>query len=57
MEYYRLTAPDWPDFRAAVRYALSDGPLTLVEIGDVLTKSRAYRHLKPVFDEVLGRVP
>ena len=33
VEYYRLTASDWPDFRAAVRAALSDGPLTVVELG------------------------
>jgi hypothetical protein len=51
VEYYRLAPSDWPDFRAAVRDALSDGPLTVVELGDVLTKRRAYRHLKPVFDD------
>jgi len=51
VEYYRLTPSDWPDFRAAVRDALSDGPLTVVELGGVLTKRRVYRHLKPVFDE------
>jgi hypothetical protein len=51
VEYYRLTPSDWPDFRAAVRSALSDGPLTLPELGDALTRHRAYRHLKPVFDE------
>ena len=50
VEYYRLTPSDWPDFRAAVREALSDGPLTIRELGDVLTRHRAYRHLKPVFD-------
>ncbi len=54
VEYYQLTAADWPDFRAAVRDALSDGPLTVVELGDVLTKRRVYRHLKPVFDEGAG---
>jgi hypothetical protein len=54
VEYYRLTPSDWPDFRAAVRDALSDGPLTIVELGDVLTKRRGYRHLKPVFDEGAG---
>ncbi len=53
-EHYRLTASDWPDFRAAVRDALSGGPLTVVELGDVLTKRRVYRHLKPVFDEGAG---
>ena len=54
VEHYRLTASDWPDFRAAVRDALSGGPLTVVELGDVLTKRRVYRHLKPVFDEGAG---
>ena len=29
VEYYRLAPSDWPDFRAAVREALSDGPLTV----------------------------
>jgi hypothetical protein len=54
VEYYRLAPSDWPDFRAAVRDALSDGPLTIAELGDVLTRRRAYRHLKPVFDEGAG---
>lgn len=54
VEHYRLTPSDWPEFRAAVRDALSDGPLTVVELGDVLTKRRVYRHLKPVFDEGAG---
>jgi hypothetical protein len=54
VEYYRLTPSDWPDFRAAVREALSDGPLTITELGDVLTKRREYRYLKPVFDDGAG---
>ncbi len=54
VEYYRLAPSDWPDFRAAVRDALSDGPLTVVELGEVVTKRRLYRHLKPVFDEGAG---
>ena len=54
VEYYRLTPSDWPDFRAAVRAALSDGPLTVAELGRALTRHRAYRHLKPVFDEGAG---
>lgn len=45
VEYYRLTPSDWPDFRAAVRAALSDGPLTVAELGRALTSHRAYRHL------------
>jgi hypothetical protein len=51
VEYYRLAPSDWPDFRAAVRAALSDGPLTFGELGRALTRHPAYRHLKPVFDE------
>ncbi len=54
VDYYRLSPSDWPDFRAAVRAALNDGPLTLVELGRTLTRRRAYRHLKPVFDEGAG---
>ncbi|HET7800943.1 MAG TPA: crosslink repair DNA glycosylase YcaQ family protein, partial [Humibacillus xanthopallidus] len=54
VEYYRLTPNDWPDFRAAVRDALSDGPLTVAELGDVLTGQHAYGHLKGVFGEGAG---
>ena len=54
VEYYRLTPSDWPDFRAAVREALDDGPLTISELGDALASHPAYRHLKPVFDEGAG---
>jgi hypothetical protein len=54
VEYYRLTPQDWPDFRAAVREALSDRALTIAELGDALTSLRAYRHLKPIFDEGAG---
>ena len=54
VDYYQLAPQDWPDFRAAVRDALSDGPLTLPELGRALTRRRAYRHLRPVFDEGAG---
>lgn len=54
VEYYQLRPADWPDFRAAVREALGDGPLTISELGDRVTRHRAYRHLKPVFDEGAG---
>jgi len=54
VEFYRLRPTDWPDFRAAVRDALHDGPLTIPELGEALTKHPAYRHLKPVFDEGAG---
>jgi hypothetical protein len=51
VEYYRLTASDWPRFREAVRDALADGPLTIAELGAAITGRAAYRHLRPVFDE------
>jgi hypothetical protein len=54
VDHYRLTPSDWPDFRAAVREVLSDGPLTVTELGEALTRHRRYRHLAPVFDEGAG---
>ena len=54
VDHYRLTASDWPDFRAAVRDALTDGPLTIAELGEAITRHRAYRHLAPVFAEGAG---
>jgi hypothetical protein len=54
VEYYRLSPSAWPDFRATVREALDDGPLTVPELGEVLVRRRAYRHLRPVFDEGAG---
>jgi hypothetical protein len=53
-DYYRLGPEDWPDFRAGVRDALEDGPLTLRELGEVLTGRPAYRHLKAVFEDGAG---
>lgn len=54
VDYYGLAPADWPDFRAAVRAALSDGPLTVGELGLALTRCREYRHLKDVFAEGAG---
>jgi hypothetical protein len=54
VEYYRLAPSDWPDFRAAVRAALSDGPLTVVELGQALAADRRYQHLERIFDEGAG---
>lgn len=51
VEHYGLSPSDWPGFRAAVRDALTAEPLTIVELGDALTRQRPYRHLKSVFDE------
>ena len=53
-EYYRLSAEDWPAFREAVRESLSDGPLTIAELGAAVTSRRRYRHLRPVFDDGAG---
>ena len=54
VEHYRLAPQDWPDFRAAVRDALTDGPLTVTELGAALARHRAYRHLEPFFDDGAG---
>jgi hypothetical protein len=53
-EYYELRPGDWPAFREAVRDALSDGPLTIAELGAAVTRQRRYRNLRPVFDEGAG---
>ena len=53
-EFYRLGAADWPAFRAAVRDALADGPLTIAELGAAVTRRPRYRHLRPVFDAGAG---
>lgn len=54
VDHYRLAPSDWPDFRAAVRAALGNGPLTVAELGQALSRHRAFRHLEPVFDEGAG---
>jgi hypothetical protein len=54
VEHYRLGPSDWPGFRAVVRGALNDGPLTVAELGQALTRHPAYRHLRPVFDAGAG---
>ena len=51
VEFYELTPDDWPAFRATVREALGDGPLTIAELGAAVTRQARYRHLRPVFDE------
>ncbi|MEZ5094602.1 DNA glycosylase AlkZ-like family protein [Nocardioides sp.] len=53
-DYYQLTAQDWPAFRETVREALTEGPLTLDELGAAVTGRAAYRHLRPVFDDGAG---
>ncbi len=54
VEHYGLAAEAWPAFRAAVRDALDDAPLTVTELGEVLTVQPAYRHLRPVFEAGAG---
>lgn len=54
VDHYGLTAQAWPDFRAAVREAVAEGPLTVAELGEALARHRAYRHLRPVFDDGAG---
>lgn len=49
-EHYGLEPADWPAFREAVREALVGGPLTVAELGAVVTRTAAYRHLRPIFD-------
>jgi len=53
-EHYELAPSDWPRFREAVREVLSDGPLTIAELGSAVTSRAAYRHLRPVFDDGAG---
>jgi hypothetical protein len=54
VEFYELAPEDWPAFRAVVREALTDGPLTIEELGAAVTSHRRYRHLEPVFGEGAG---
>jgi len=49
--YYKLTASDWPAFRATVRDALAAGPLTLEELGAALVADRRYKHLGKFFPD------
>jgi hypothetical protein len=48
--YYNLAPSDWPILREVVRQALADGPLTLEELGAVITARSRFRHLTSVFD-------
>ncbi len=49
-EYYQLKATDWPGWRETVRAALANGPLTVAELGAVVTAKPQYRHLRATFD-------
>ena len=44
--FYGLTPSDWPRYRAYVRQALADGPLTRSELAAALGRSSRYRHLR-----------
>ncbi len=48
-EHYMLTPGDWPAFRETVRDALAGRPLTVQELGAVVTRKARYQHLRPVF--------
>ncbi len=52
--FYGLGPDDWPAFREEVRNALATGPLTMGELGAAVTRTPAYRHLRPVFDKGAG---
>jgi Winged helix DNA-binding domain len=54
VEFYELAPDDWPAFRATVREVLTDGPLTIAELGAGVTAHRRYRNLKGVFGEGAG---
>jgi hypothetical protein len=43
--HYGLTPSDWPLFRAAVREALADGPMSRDELGAAVTARPRFRHL------------
>jgi hypothetical protein len=49
--FYKLTASEWPAFRAYVRDALGAGPLTLEELGAALVADARYRHLGKFFPD------
>jgi hypothetical protein len=49
--YYGLAPSDWPPLREAVREALSDGPLTPAQLGEVVTRRRKFAHLGAAFTD------
>jgi hypothetical protein len=54
VEHYGLRPEEWPAFRATVRDALTDAPLTVRELGAAVTRYAAYRHLREVFEDGAG---
>src|SRR5207244_5541316 len=49
--FYGLRPSDWPRFRAAIRDALADGPLTRDELGAAVTAQPAFRRLGFAFGQ------
>ncbi len=50
-EFYRLEAADWPLLRAAVRDALSSGPLSQGELAEAVVRDARYSHLAAAFTD------
>lgn len=48
---YRLAPDDWPDLRAAVREALTDGPLTRAGLAAAVTAQARFAHLGAAFTD------
>jgi winged helix DNA-binding protein len=49
--YYELTPADWPALRAAVREALTDGPMTRPELAGAVSGHARFGHLARAFTE------
>lgn len=47
--FYGLAPSQWPNLREAVRFALTDGPLTQDELGAAVTTRPEFGHLGPAF--------
>ena len=49
--FYRLAPADWPILRQVVREALTDGPLTVEELGQAIVARPKFRHLSFAFPD------
>ena len=49
--FYRLAPADWPIFRQTVREALTDGPLTIDQLGRAVIARPKFRHLSFAFPD------
>lgn len=54
--FYGLAPGDWPQFRAAARDALANGPLSVQELGAAVTARPKFRHLDFAFAEHAGTI-